>query len=190
MAGLPGDFWVNDTYPPLIPTGFDLTNWDKMFLGPIPRAWPGIVRIEAMVMLDIDVRKYTDDATKDLPIEQQTQKVFLVDKGYAPAKVRATIAIWDRISWLSLKTFMRSVSPAITQRVRPYYKLSHPAARLLDISDVIVDGFVVHPPEEQTLFVEVLMTQWFPYLVEKNLRDGGSTAVASTVVPDAAGNLA
>lgn len=190
MAGLPGDFWVNDLHPPLIPTGFDLTNWDKMYLGPIPKAWPGVVKIEASVMLNTDVVKYTDESTKDLPLAQQTQKVFLVDKGYDPARIRATIMIWDRFSWLSLKTFMASVSPAVTSLVRPYYKLSHPAARLLDISDVIVDGFVVHPPEEQTLFVEVLMTQWFPYLVSKNIRDGGSTGVAAVpVVPDPSGNL-
>lgn len=190
MAGLPGDFWVNDLYPPLIPTGFDLTNWDKMFLGPLPKAWPGVVKIEASVVLDTEARKYTDEATKNLPLAQQTQKVFLVDKGYEPARIRATIAIWDRISWLSLKAFMASVSPAVTKLVRPYYTLRHPAAALLDISSVIVDGFVVHPPEEQTLYVEVLMTQWFPYLVNKNIRDGGAAGLATAVVPDPTGQLA
>ncbi len=191
MAGLPGDFWINDLYPPIIPTGFDLTNWDKMYLGPIAKAWPGIVKIEASVMLDVEAHKITDDNTKNLPLAQQTQRVMLFDKGYEPAKIRATIAIWDRISWMSLKSFMASVSPVATRLVRPYYKLSHPASRLLDISDVIVDGFVVHPPEEQTLYVEVLMTQWFPYLVNKNPRDGGSTGLAAVpIVPDPSGNLA
>ncbi len=186
MALIPGDFWVNDLGPPLIPTGFDVTNWDKMYLGPIPKAWPGVVKIEASVSLATEAVHYTDPATVSLPLAAQVQQIQLIDKGYEPAKVRATIAIWDRISWLSLRAFMASVAPDVTQRIRPYYLIRHPATALLGISAVIVDGFVVHPPEEQTLFVEVLMTQWFPYLTSKNPLDGGSVAAVSAVAPNPA----
>ncbi len=123
MAIIPGDFWVNDLGPPLIPTGFDVTNWDRMYLGPIPKPWPGIVKIEASVSLDIESVNYTTQATSALPPIQQIKQTFLVDKGYTAAKVRATIAIWDRISWLSLRAFMASVGPDATKAVRSYYNL-------------------------------------------------------------------
>lgn len=189
MAGLPGDFWVNDLGIPVIPTGFDVTNWDKMFLGPIPRAWPGIVKIEASVSLETEAVHYTEHPELGLPLELQTQKIQLVDKGYNPAKVRAVIAVWDRISWISLRGFMASVAPDITSRYRPAYSIRHPATALLGISLVIVDSFTILPPEEQTLFVELGMTQWFPYLTSKNVLDGGPAAAVAATAPDPGGNL-
>ncbi len=190
MAGLPGDFWVNDLGIPPIPTGFDLTNWDKLWLGDIPKAWPGICRLEAEVGLDFDVVQFTDPKTASLPIELQHQKVFIDDKGYRPGRLRATLMLWDRISWLSLKAFMLSVAPDVTAKIRPAYGIQHPAASLLGIELVIVDGFIVHPPEEQTLFVEIMMTQWFPYQTIKNVRTaGGSVGIASASAPDASGNI-
>ncbi len=189
MAGLPGDFWVNDLHPPLIPTSFDVTNWDKMWLGPIPKAWPGIVKIEASVSLETEAVHYTEPATVSLPLLLQQQKIQLIDKGYNPAKVRATIAIWDRLSWISLRAFMASVAPDVTSRIRPSYGIQHPATALLGIDLVIVDGFVVHPPEEQTLLVEVLMTQWFSYLTSKNVLNGGAIASIAPTPPNPAGNF-
>jgi hypothetical protein len=190
MAGLPGDFWVNDIGPPIIPTGFDVTNWDKMFLGPIPKAWPGIVKIEASATLSTEAVHFTTPETVGLPLAAQVQEIQLVDKGYDPAKVRATIMVWDRIQWLSLRAFMASVAPDVTQRIRPYYIIRHPATALLGISAVIVDGFTVHPPEDQTLMIDIAMTQWFPYLVAKNPLDGGAAAVVAAVAPDPTGFLA
>jgi hypothetical protein len=189
MALIPGDFWVNDLGPPLIPTGFDVTNWDRMYLGPIPKAWPGIVKIEASVNLNVEAVNYTTQATAALAPILQVKETFLVDKGYEPAKVRATIAIWDRISWLSLRAFMASVAPDVTKAVRPYYNIRHPATALLGIAAVIVDGFVVHPPEDQTLFIEIMMTQWFPYLTSKNVLDGGSVAAVAAQAPNPGGNF-
>lgn len=189
MAGLPGDFWVNDIGIPPIPTGFDLTNWDKLWLGDIPKAWPGICKLEVQVGLETDIVHYTDPASATLPLALQSQKIFLDDKGYSPAKLRATLMIWDRISWLSLKAFMFSVAPDVTARIRPAYGITHPAASLLGVNMVIVDGFVVHPPEEQTLYLEIMMTQWFPYLTNKNLRTAGGIAGVASAAPDASGNI-
>jgi hypothetical protein len=190
MAGLPGDFWVNDIGVPVIPTGFDVTNWDKMFLGPLPKAWPGIVKIDASVSLSVESVNYTTELTKFLPPEKQIKQTYLVDNGYTAGQVRATIAIWDRISWLSLRAFMATVAPDTTKAQRPAYNIRHPATALLGISSVIIDGFAVHPPEEQTLYVEIMMTQWFPYLVSKPTLSGGPIGAVAAVLPDAGGNLA
>lgn len=189
MALIPGDFWVNDLGPPLIPTGFDVTNWDRMYLGPLPKAWPGVVRIDADVHVDVQSVNYTTQTTASLPVDKQIKQTYLFDNGYAAGSVRATIALWDRLSWLSLRAFMASVAPDATKAFRPAYKLRHPAAALLGISLVIVTGFSVHPPEEQTLYVEIFMMQWFPYLVSKNVMDGGPIAPVADNVPIAGGNL-
>lgn len=189
MAGLPGDFWVNDIGIPNIPTGFDLTNWDKLWLGPIPKAWPGVCRIEASVDVETEVTRYVTPTTAALPILLQQQKIQLVDKGYNPAKLTATIAVWDRISWISLRAFMATIAPDVTSRIRPSYGISHPAAALLGVSFVIVDGFAVHPPEEQTLYVDIHMTQWFSYMSSKNILDGGAKAAVLAVAPNPSGNV-
>lgn len=192
MAGLlPGDFWVNDFNLPLIPTNFDVTSWDKLYLGPIPNAWPGRVNVECSVSLSTEAVHYTDPATLTLPLQLQVQQIQLVDKGYNPATVRATIEIWDRISWLSFRAYVASIAPDVTARIRPYYIIRHPATALLGISAVIVDGFTVHPPQpgEQTLFFEINMTQWFPYSTAKNPLDGGPAAAVAAASPSPGGNL-
>ena len=190
MAVLPGDFWVNDFGPPLIPTKFDITNWDKMYLGPNPAPWPGIVQIEASVQLETEAVHITDPLTFNSPLPLQTQSIQLIDKGYSPAKVRALIAIWDRIDWITLQAFIASVSPDTTAKYRPAYSIKHPATFLLGIDLVIVDGFRVLPPEEQTLYVELSMTQWFSYMTSKAMLNGGPAAVVSATVPNPAGQLA
>lgn len=190
MAGLPGDFWVNDIGIPPIPTGFDLTNWDKLWLGDIPKAWPGVCKLEAMVGLETEHVHYVTPESASLPIELQEQKIYSVDKGYSPAKLRATLMIWDRISWISLKAFMASVAPDVTSKIRTAYGIQHPAASLLGVKLVIVDGFVVHPPEDQTLYLEILMTQWFEYQTTKNVRTAGGATGVAAAAPDAGGNLA
>lgn len=185
--GLFGDFWVNELSVPQLPTSVDVTDWDKLWLGDLPTAWPGLCQVEASVALNTDVVHYTEPQTYHLPPINQSQKVYIVDKGYEPAKVRATLIVWTLIQWNQLKVYLSNITPKTTNKLRPSYFISHPATDLLGINQVIVDSVVVRPPEEQTLYVDVFMTQWFPYLVTKVVRQGAGPVAAAA--PNAGANL-
>lgn len=188
--GLFGDYWVNEINVPTLPTSVDVTDWDKLYLGNFLSAWPGLCQVEPAVMLNTDTVHYTEPQTLESPVKQQTQKILIVDKGYEPAKIRATLAVWTRFQWIDLKSRISEVSPKTTNRLRPAYYINHPATDLLGIKQVLIDGIVVRPPEAQTLYVEIFMTEWFPYLVSKDVRQGaGDVADANAVAPSAGGNI-
>ncbi len=172
------DFWID-----LNKGESPIRVWDKLTLGGV--TFPGICQVECAVDLDISVEKFR----KTLPSGTTPSKFLtsMIDGGYNPGKVRATIIIWEKDQWEDMKETLPKFSPVsgdkymsadtaellaldgasptrskATGKGRDAFDISHPATHLLGISTVIVKGVAIPPVIDQTFTVIMDLWQYFP----------------------------
>jgi len=195
------DFWVDLTKGESV-----VRVWDKLTLGGI--TFPGLASVQASVGLDLEVAKYQlalPDGTNPAKFQ-----ISLTDKGYAPGTVQAIIQIWDKDQWEDMKDTIPKFSPRsgdktsgslgaagvnqksalLSAKGRDAFDIVHPTTALLGIDAVIVTKVSLMPIAEQTLFVQLEMTQYFPQTGHRVLHSSGGAMRQDDFQVKPGGNVA
>lgn len=194
------DFWVDLTKGESV-----VRVWDKLTLGGI--TFPGLCSLQTSVGLDLEVAKYQlAPPSGSNPAKFQ---ISLTDKGYAPGSVQAIVQIWDQDQWEDMKETLPKFSPRsgaktsgplgapginqksalLSAKGRDAFDIAHPATALLGIDAVIINRVSVMPIVEQTLFVQLEMTQYFPQTGQRVLHSSGGALNPQDAEVGAGGNL-
>lgn len=196
------DFWVD-----LVKGESVIRVWDKLTLGGI--TFPGLASVQASVGLDLEVAKYQLSAPQPATGTPAKFQISLTDKGYAPGSVQAIIQIWDKDQWEDMKDTLPKFSPrsgdktsgnlgapGINQRSallsakgRDAFDIVHPSTALLGIDAIIVNKVSVLPIVEQTLVVQLEMTQYFPQTGHRVLHSSGGSMKQQDFDVSPGGNL-
>lgn len=193
------EFWVDEAQGESV-----VRSWDKLQLGNI--VFPGIARVDIGVGLDIQPSKVLEaEAQGTNPAKF---KIGLTDNGYQPARVKATIEIWDRDQWEDMKETLPKFTPVsgdkqgssiggnssllgtdrrnprakrLAGSARDAFDILHPAANLLGVNHVIVNFVTIQPIAQQTFTVVLDMIQYFPQTGRRVLHGGGGPLTGSEV---------
>lgn len=178
-------FWVDQIKGDSV-----LRAWDQLVLG--GETFPGLCQIEPSVELSVDVVKWVTNPNSIDENNPPKYEARLVDKGYGPGRLRATVAVWTPDQWRDLQDVLPRYTPKEAQDIRDAFDILHPATKLIGITSVLVTKVTLRPPVMQTLYVELEMLQWFPRSPFKKVRPNGGAlndADASVAAPKPAGNL-
>jgi hypothetical protein len=175
------DFWV-DTVRGESP----LRPWDQLQLGTV--ILPGLWQVTPAAKISFDVAKQNTNIAN--PTAPPKFRITITDKGYEPAQVKARGAIWTLEDWNVLQKVLPQIAPKKTTSTRSAWDIVHPATKLLGIDQVIINGVTVNPPVNQTLIVDIDMTQYFPQTKIFILHSSGGPLKQSdfTVAPVKAGD--
>jgi hypothetical protein len=177
------DFWVNTALGQS-----NYTAWDSLYLA--GAALPGVWSIEAESSHDFFADKYPTNETGNSAFD--TYQIKIVDKGLNPSTIQAVGRIWTVGQWLLLKKQLPLYWPKKINATRVFYKISHPMAQVLGVDSVFVDRVRLLPPVDQTLFVNISMTEAYPAAQQTKTLGGASQAdlFGAAPSPNVGANLA
>lgn len=150
-------FWEN-TEDPLV--------WDTVEIA--GKKFPGVATIRGPGLkrkIDVKKPKGSDGAS-------------LKDEGIEPAKLEITLLIWNRFFWEQLQGLIPIITPRKKGGARRPTTIVHPLTRLLNITNIYIDGIPIPEHDKQNGFLRVKFTaiEWFPAPkpVRKAAGSGGS----------------
>jgi len=136
-------FWEN-TEDPLA--------WDTVEIA--GKIFPGVASVRGSGLkrkVDVKKPKGSDGAS-------------LKDEGIEPAKLEITLLIYNRYFWEQLQGLMPLINPRKKGGLRRPMSIVHPLTRLMNITNIYVDGIPIPEHDKRNGFLRFKFTaiEWFP----------------------------